>query len=106
MEEFRVREEERCIPTKKHEAGNAARLRIALDVVVTANPINSAEHGVVRPPAVPQKFNDRRDNRNADSGNHSECGNPDEAEERQPEFPLLNAENTTQVGEFEQPNGG
>src|ERR1043166_2621206 len=59
VEELGIREEERCVPTKKHQAGNATRTRIARDVVVAANTIDAAEHCEVWPPAVPQELDHR-----------------------------------------------
>jgi len=38
-------------------------------------------------------------------GNHTKHGNADKADNGQPEFPLLDAEDATQVCEFKQANG-
>ena len=59
----------------------------------------------MRAPAVPQKLGDRDGDRHADAGNHAEYGNADEADNRQPELPWLDAEDTTQVCKFEQADG-
>ena len=59
----------------------------------------------MRPPAVPEEFDDRDDYRDADAGNHTEHSNAYKTDNRKPEFPLLNAEDATQVCEFEQANG-
>ena len=106
MKELGVSEEERCVPAKQHKAGNATRNGIALDVVVTANSINSAEHCEVWPPAIPQELDYRDGDCDANAMNHAEHGNSDKTDNRQPEFPLLNAEDATQVCEFEQADGG
>src|SRR4029077_1831537 len=98
-------EEERCVPTKQHEAGNPTRSRIARDVVVAANTIDSAEHCEVWPPAIPQELDDRDDYRDSDAGNHAEHGNAHKTDNRKPEFPLLNTEDAAQVCEFEQADG-
>src|SRR4029077_16862519 len=105
VEELGVGEEERCVPTKQHQAGNATRSGIARDVVVAANTIDSTEHCEVRPPAVPQELDNRDNYCDSDAGNHTKHRNADKADNGQPEFPLLDAEDATQVCEFEQPNG-
>src|SRR6476646_11621483 len=61
VKELGVSEEERRVPTKQHQAGNATGSRIACDVVVAANTIDSAENCEVRPPAVTQELDDRND---------------------------------------------
>ena len=55
-----------------------ARFRIARDVVIAPNAVNSAEHCVMRPPAVPQEFDDRDADRQADARNHAKHGHADE----------------------------
>src|SRR4029450_12820851 len=72
-------EEKRCVPTKQHQAGDAPRTRVALDVVIAPNTIDPAEHCVVWPPAVPQELDDRDDNRDSNSWNYAKYGNTDEA---------------------------
>jgi hypothetical protein len=64
--------------------------------VVAPNAVDSAEYCVVWPPAVPQEF----DHRDADAGNHAKHRNSDEADNGQPELPLLDAEDAAQVCEF------
>src|SRR4030095_1382439 len=76
-----------------------------LAVVVASKTIDSAEHCRVWPPRIPQEFSDRDGDRDADAGNHAEYGNADEADNRQPELPWLDAEDTTQVCKFEQADG-
>ena len=105
VKELGVSKEERCVPTKQHEAGNATRIRIALDVVIAPNTIDSPEHRVVWPPAVPQELDDRDDDGDADARNHAENRNTDEADNGQPELPWLDTEDATQVCKFEQADG-
>src|SRR5262249_8380610 len=104
VKELGVGKEERRIPTKQHQAGNTTRSGIACDVVVAANTVDSTEHCVVWSPAIPQELNDRNDYRDTDAGNHTEYRNTDEAHHGQPEFPLLDAKDATEVCEFEQAN--
>ena len=73
--------------------------------MVTPNTIDSAEHGILWSPAIPQELNYCDGDGDADTGNHAKCSNADKTHNRQPKFPLLNAKDATQVSEFEQPNG-
>src|SRR6185295_20275761 len=97
VKQLGVGEEERRIPAEQHQAGYEPRTRIAFDVVVAADAVDSAQHRVVRSPAVPQKFDDRDDDRQADAWNRSERSNANEADDRQPELPALDAETAGQV---------
>src|SRR5262245_21418149 len=101
MEELGISEEERGVPTKQHQAGNAARISITLDVVVAPNTIDPSEHCVMWPPAVPQELDDRDADRDADARDNAEYGNADKTDNRQPELPLLDAEDSTQICKFE-----
>src|SRR5262249_12040373 len=105
MEELGVSEEERCVPTKEHQARNAARTRITLNVVVAANTIDSSEHCVMWPPAVPQELDERDANRDADARDNAEYGDADETDNGQPKLPLLDAEDATQVCKCKQADG-
>src|SRR5262249_21369466 len=105
VEELGVGEKERSIPTKQYQAGNATRSGITLDVVVAPNTIDSAEHCEMWAPAIPQELDDRNNYADPNAGDHTEHRNADKPDNRQPEFPLLNAEDATQVCEFEQADG-
>ena len=91
LEQLGVGEEQRCIPAKQHQTGDLPRVGIAFDVVVARDAVGAAQHRGMRPPAVPQEFDDRDDDRQADAGDGAENGNADEADDRQPEFPTLDA---------------
>src|SRR5262245_27234219 len=105
VEELGVGEKERSIPTKQYQAGNATRGGITLDVVVAPNTIDSAEHCEMWAPAIPQELDDRNNYGDPNAGDHTEHRNADKTDNRQPEFQLLNAEDATQVCEFEQADG-
>ena len=45
VEELGVREKERCIPPKQHEARDQTCIRISSDVVIPLHVVNPTEHG-------------------------------------------------------------
>src|SRR5215475_10640214 len=105
VEELGVRKEQGCSPTKQYQARNATRRRIARDIVIAPNTIDPAKHRVVWPPPVPQELEESDHYRDANTWDYSEHGNAYKANHRQPEFPLLNPKNATQICEFEQADG-
>ncbi len=103
LELLGVGKEQRRVPAQQHQPWNTPGLWITLHVMVTAQPIRPAKHRVMRPPAVPQELDHRHHHGNADTGNGTEHCHADKAGERQPELPLLHAEDTLEVGKLEQP---
>src|SRR5262245_61700647 len=73
--------------------------------MIASNTIDSAKDCIVWPPGIPQEFDQGDADRNANPGDYAEKGNADEADNRQPELPWLNAKNATQVCKFEQADG-
>jgi hypothetical protein len=104
VELFCVGEEQRRIPAEQHQARDPAGGWISRDVVIAADPVHATQHGVVRPPPVPQELDDGQDDGQTDSGNHPEDGDAREAHHREPEFPSLDAEDAAQVCDLEQAN--
>ena len=76
------------------------------DVVVAPNLVDSAEHGEVWPPPVPEEFDDGDHDREPDARDHAEHCHADEAAHREPELPVLDAPDATQIGDFEEPDRG
>src|ERR1051325_4051024 len=70
-----VGEEERRVPTKQYQTGDATRRGIARDIVIAANTIGPAEYCEMRTPAVPQELDHSDHDRDADAGNHAEHSN-------------------------------
>src|SRR5688500_12007853 len=94
--------DERRIPEEQHEARSETRYGRALDVVVAPDTVDAAEDGMMRTPAVPEEFDDCEENRQADARDHSEHRHADEADDGQPEFPRLDPQDATQIGELEE----
>ena len=103
LEQLGIGEEQRRVPAEQHQAGDQPRLGIARDVVVALDAVDAAQHGGMRPPAVPQEFDDRDDDRQADAGNRAEHGDADEADDRQPELPALDAEDAARSSNSNRP---
>src|ERR1700761_5888678 len=78
---------------------------IALDVMVAAQIFDTPENGEVRPPSVPEKLDDRDYDCDADTGNRAEDGDAREADHGEPELPLLNSIDASEVRKFEQAEG-
>ena len=105
IEQFGVGEKQRRIPAKQHQAGDKARVGITLDVVVALDPLGLPQHRGIRPPAIPQKFDDGDHDGQPDALDRTEHGHADGADDRQPELPALDAINAPQVGDFNQADG-
>ncbi len=69
LEQLRICKKERCIPTEKDEAGDLLSGRIACDVVIALNLFGATQDSRVGAPTIPQKFDDREHNCQADSWN-------------------------------------
>ena len=69
---------------------------IALDAV------GAAQHGGVGAPTVPQELRDGEGDRQTNPGDRPEHGDADEAEDRQPELPALDAVDPFEIGDLEQ----
>src|SRR5262249_16741884 len=102
LKELGIREEERRIPTEQDETWDQPGIRIPRDVVIGADPINTAEDSRMRPPAVPEKFDHGDENGEADSGDRTQHGHTCKTGHRKPELPALYAIDTAEVSEFEQ----
>jgi hypothetical protein len=102
----RIGEEQRRIPTEQHQAWNSARLGIARHVVIALDAFGLAENRKVRPPSVPQEFDDGNDDGQADARDCPEHGDTDRAQDRQPELPALDPVDTGEIAELEQSDCG
>ena len=78
-----------------------SRMGIARDVVIAADTFGVTEHRGVRAPAVPEELDDGDRDREADARDRAEDRDPDQTDDRQPEFPTLDAVDSTQVGDFQ-----
>ena len=67
LEQLRICEKERCIPTEEDEAGDLLSVRIACDVVIALNVFGATQDSRVGTPTIPQKFDDRDHNCQANS---------------------------------------
>ena len=64
------------------------------ELVLAAHPPGDApQDGGVRPPATPEEFDYRQQDRQANAGNGAEHNHPYAAADREPELPALNAVN-------------
>ena len=93
LEQLGVGEEQRRVPAEQHQTGICRASRIALDVVVALDAFGASQHRGMRAPAIPQELDDRDHDRKADAGDGAENRDADEADDGQPEFPVLDAEN-------------
>ena len=59
----------------------------------------------MRTPTVPQEFDDRQHHRDSNAWNGPEHGHSDGAQDRQPEFPVLNAIDARKILELEEADG-
>src|SRR5580765_2230692 len=76
------------------------------DVVVTANSLDTAQYRGIWTPTVPQEFNDGGSDRQCDARNSAQHSDANQAADRQPEFPSLDAKDAAQVINFEQTDRG
>ena len=60
----------------------------------------------MRTPAVPQEFDDGDEDRETNAGDHPEYRDTNEANDRQPELPALDAIDPPEVGDLDQADGG
>ena len=72
--------------------------RIAGDVVIALDAFDAAQHGRMRPPAIPEKLDYGDHDRETDARNGAEHGDADEARHRKPELPALDAIDAAEVG--------
>src|SRR6185437_12341164 len=79
---------------------------MALDVMVAAQIFHTPENGVVGTPTIPEKLDDGDRDCNADTGNRTENGDAREADNGEPELPLLNSVDALEIRKFEQAEGG
>src|ERR1700739_2337828 len=89
MEQLGVRKEERCIPSEQYESRDQARLRISDDVVIALDTVDTAQHGRMRAPAIPEKLDHCNHNCERNAWNGAEHSHPREAGHRKPELPGL-----------------
>jgi hypothetical protein len=61
MEQLGISEKQGRIPAKQDQAGNLLGIRIARDVVVALDALDASQNRGVRPPAIPQEFDDGND---------------------------------------------
>src|SRR5262249_36027668 len=76
---------------EQHQAGNQARVGITGDVVIALDAVGAAQNGGMRPPAVPQEFDDGHHDGEPDARDRAQHRHADEADDRQPELPALDA---------------
>ncbi|MNY10659.1 hypothetical protein D3C86_1436480 [compost metagenome] len=105
MEQFGVGEKQGGIPAKQHQTGNQARVGIALGIVKALDPLRLPQHGGIRTPAIPQKFNDCDQDGQTNTFDCAKHRHADSADDRQPELPALYAIDASQVSDFDQANG-
>ena len=105
VEQLSVGEKQRRIPAKQDQAGNAARVGIARDVMITLDAVGASQDRAVRTPGIPQEFDDGNHNGQSDTWNRTQRSDPDCADDRQPEFPALDAIDSPQVGDLDQADG-
>jgi len=97
VEQLGVRKEERCIPTEQYESRDQACLRIPGNVVIALDTIDAAQHGRMRPPAIPQELNHGNHDCERNARNGAEHGHTHEASHRKPELPALDVIDAAQV---------
>ncbi|MNL41536.1 hypothetical protein D3C87_1639480 [compost metagenome] len=95
MEQFGVGKKQRSIPAKQNQARDKTRIGITLDVMVALHTRGTPQDRRVRPPAIPEEFDDRNQDGQADTLDRAKHGHPDGADNRQPELPALNAINAS-----------
>ncbi|MCY1312779.1 hypothetical protein D9M70_632310 [compost metagenome] len=74
--------------------------------MVATDTIHAPEYRVVGAPAIPEKLDHSDYHRQADAGYGTEHGDAYQADHGKPEFPALDAVDTPQIPELEQPDGG
>ncbi|MNF93354.1 hypothetical protein D3C84_760260 [compost metagenome] len=102
---FGVGEKQWGVPAEQDQAGDSVGVGVAFDVVVALYAIGAAQYGRVWAPGVPEEFDDRNHDGQADAFDGAEHGHADGADDRQPAFPALDAIDPAQVGDLDQADG-
>src|SRR5205814_6850975 len=99
-----VGEEQGRIPTEQHEARDQFGPGITLDVMITGHSLGVPQDSGMRPPAVPQEFDDGDHDGEPDARDGAKRRDADEAQDAEPELPALYAPDAHKVLHFDEPN--
>src|SRR6185436_20274068 len=88
-----------------NETRDEPRIRIARDVVITFDAIGPSQHRRVRPPPIPEEFNDGDCDSKRDARDGAQNGNARKTKHRQPEFPSLYPKDADEILDLEETNG-
>src|SRR4029079_19274610 len=105
LKQLGIGEEQWRVPAKEDKTRNETRIGVASDVVIAFDAISPSQHRRVRPPAIPEEFNDGDYDSERDARDCAQNCDARKTKHRKPELPSLYPKDADEIVDFDEPKG-